>query len=95
MYIIALKPFIPYIKNASTMVVYAVHPVIGTVLGNILASIFNNLPTILVFVIGYITVTILSFSFAYIIFFNKMLLFFFFSVKIFKIWLMCTQTNNS
>lgn len=58
---------IPYIKNASTMVVYAVHPVIGTVLGNILASVFDNLPTILVFVIGYVSVTILSFLFAYII----------------------------
>lgn len=58
---------IPYIKNASTMVVYGVHSVIGTVLGNVFSSVFNKIPTIISFILAYIIVAVLSFIFAYVI----------------------------
>ena len=58
---------IPYVKNASTMVVYGVHSVIGTVLGNLLAGVYSKIPTLLYFILAYVTVSVLSFTFAYII----------------------------
>lgn len=58
---------IPYIKNASTMVVYGVHSILGTVLGNLLSGVFNRLPALVSFVIAYIIVAVISFAFAYII----------------------------
>ncbi len=58
---------IPYIKNASTMVVYGVHSIIGIVLGNVFSSVFNKFPTIISFILAYIIVAILSFTFAYVI----------------------------
>ena len=58
---------IPYIKNASTMVVYGVHSIMGTVLTNVFSGVFNKLPTIVSFVLAYEVVAVLSFAFAYII----------------------------
>lgn len=58
---------IPYIKNASTMVVYGVHPIIGTVLINIFSGVFSKIPTIISFFIAYAVVAVLSFLFAYIV----------------------------
>ena len=49
------------------MVVYGVHSVIGTVLGNLLAGVYSKVPTLLYFILAYVTVSILSFTFAYII----------------------------
>lgn len=58
---------IPYIKNASTMVVYGVHSIIGTVLINVFSGIFSKFPTIISFLIAYVVVAFLSFLFAYIV----------------------------
>ena len=58
---------VPYIKNASTMVVYGIHSIIGTVLINIFSDILSKIPAIISFVLAYIVVAVLSFSFAYIV----------------------------
>lgn len=58
---------IPYIKNASTMVVYGVHSIIGTIFTNVFSGVLNLLPTILSFVIMFILVSIISFLFAYVL----------------------------
>ena len=58
---------IPYIKNASTMVVYAVHPFIANILGNLFSGALKKLPNTLEFVLVLVIVSTLSFTFAYII----------------------------
>ena len=58
---------IPYVKNAPTMLVYAIHPLIGNVFGNLFPGIFNVLPEMVEFVLGFAIVSTLSFTFAYII----------------------------
>lgn len=57
----------PYIKNVSTMVVYGVHSIIGTLLTNLFSSILNILPTILSYFIMFISVAVISFLFAYVL----------------------------
>lgn len=58
---------IPYIKNASTMLVYAIHPFICNILGNLFSGVLNKLPELVEFVVVFTIVSVLSFSFAYII----------------------------
>lgn len=58
---------IPCIKNASTMIVYGVHTIIGTVLLKVFSDILSEIPAIVSFLLTYIVVAILSFSFAYIV----------------------------
>lgn len=58
---------IPYIKNASTMLVYVVHPFIGNILGNLFSGVLNKLPELVEFVIVFTIVSVLSFLFAYIV----------------------------
>lgn len=58
---------IPYVKNAPTMLVYAIHPLIGNVFGNLFPGFYNALPEMAEFVLRFAIVSTLSFTFAYII----------------------------
>ena len=58
---------VPYIKNASTMIVYGIHSIIGTVLINVFSDVLSKIPVIISFLLAYAVVSVLSFSFAYIV----------------------------
>lgn len=58
---------IPYIKQASTMIVYGVHPIIGSLIRNLFGSYMWQLPLLLAFTIDFVIVAVLSFLFAYLL----------------------------